>query len=334
MTQEYIRQLARKFISGTASEEEKRILHDWYDRRALDEQPSETVFTRNPETADEIKNRMLANLKAMQQPEARTPEARTPEARTFDFSGLKRLVTWTTAAAALIIAGFLFWTNSHKPAASEMHLVQAPLGKTLKVRLPDGSSVWLNAGSSMRYPDHFAGKTREVVLKEGQAFFDIVHLPGKPFVVHAKTLDITVLGTSFDVKAYKNDRHIKVSVKTGKVGVTLRDKPESPALMLLPAEQAVLPEKTAKIQVAEISKPAIASWKDNRLVFEDELLSEVFHVLERKYRKHIIIEKEDLTAEKISFTLDNQPITDVLKVMSFSKKFNYSQLNDSTIVIR
>ncbi|GGB93259.1 FecR family protein [Dyadobacter sediminis] len=324
MTQEYIRQLAGKFVSGTASEEEKKILHDWYDQMASDEQPPETVFTNNPETADEIKKRMLSGLKAMQQPGNRNP----------DWILLKRLVNWTTAAAALIIAGFLFWTNSHKPASPEMHLVQAPLGKTLKVHLPDGSSVWLNAGSSMRYPDHFAGKTREVVLKEGQAFFDIVHLSGKPFVVHAKKLDITVLGTSFDVKAYKNDRHIKVSVKTGKVGVTLRDKPESPALLLLPAEQAVLPEKTAKIQVAEISKPAIASWKDNRLVFEDELLSEVFNVLERKYRKHIIIEKENLSTEKISFTLDNQPITDVLKVMSFSKKFNYSQLNDSTIVIR
>lgn len=324
MTQEYIRQLAKKFVSGTASEEEKKILHDWYDRMASEERPSETVFTQNPETADDVKNRMLSNLKAMQQPAARKP----------DFTFLKRLVNWSTAAAALIIGGFLFWTNSHKTAGPEMHLVQAPLGKTLKVSLPDGSSVWLNAGSSMRYPEQFSGKTREVILKEGQAFFDVVHLSEKPFIVHAKTLDITVFGTSFDVKAYQNDRDIKVSVKTGKVGVKIRDKPETPALLLLPAEQAVLPEKAAKIHVAEISKPAIASWKENRLVFEDELLSDVFHVLERKYKKHIVVEREDLAAEKISFTLDNQPITDVLKVMSFSKKFNYSQLNDSTIVIR
>ncbi|MCF0050344.1 FecR domain-containing protein [Dyadobacter sp. LJ53] len=324
MTQEYIRQLAVKFLNGTASEEEKEILHKWYDSLNPDVSETETVFTRDPDTANEMKERMLANMKALQQPVRKTP----------DFTLIKRLVSWSTAVAALVIAGFIFWTNQHKTAETGIRLVQAPLGKTLKVTLPDGSFIWLNAGSSLTYPHSFSGKTREVVLKEGQAFFDVKHMTDKPFIVHAKTLNITVLGTSFDVKAYHNDPDIKVTVKTGKVGVTMRDNPERPALMLLPAEQAVVPEKSAEIHVTEISKPAIAPWKDNRMVFEDELLSEVFRVLERKYRQQIKIEKPELTTEKITLTLDDQPIGDVLKVLGFSKKFNYSQLNDSTIVIK
>ncbi|MCF2486673.1 FecR family protein [Dyadobacter sp. CY347] len=324
MTQEYIRQLAVKFLNGTASEEEKEILHKWYDSLNPEVPETETVFTRDPESANEIKARMLANMKALQQPVRKKA----------DFTLIKRLVSWSTAVAALVIAGFIFWTNQHKPIETGIRLVQAPLGKTLKIALPDGSSIWLNAGSSLSYPSQFSGKTREVILKEGQAFFDVKHMTDKPFIVHAKTLNITVLGTSFDVKAYHNDKDIKVTVKTGKVGVTMRDKPERPALMLLPAEQATIPEKTTQIHVTEISKPAIAPWKDNRMVFEDELLSEVFNALERKYKQHIIIEKADLSAEKISLTLDDQPIGDVLKVLGFSKKFNYSQLNDSTIVIK
>ena len=324
MTQEYIRQLAVKFLNGTASEEEKEILHKWYDSLNPDVPETETVFTRDPESANEMKARMLANMKSLQQPVRKKA----------DFTLIKRLVSWSTAVAALVIAGFIFWTNQHKPTETGIRLVQAPLGKTLKIALPDGSSIWLNAGSSLSYPSQFSGKTREVILKEGQAFFDVKHMTDKPFIVHAKTLNITVLGTSFDVKAYHNDKDIKVTVKTGKVGVTMRDKPERPALMLLPAEQATIPEKTTQIHVTEISKPAIAPWKDNRMVFEDELLSEVFNALERKYKQHIIIEKADLSAEKISLTLDDQPIGDVLKVLGFSKKFNYSQLNDSTIVIK
>ena len=324
MTQEYIRQLAVKFLNGTASEEEKEILHKWYDSLNPDVPETETVFTRDPESANEMKARMLANMKSLQQPVRKKA----------DFTLIKRLVSWSTAVAALVIAGFIFWTNQHKPTETGVRLVQAPLGKTLKIALPDGSSIWLNAGSSLSYPSQFSGKTREVILKEGQAFFDVKHMTDKPFIVHAKTLNITVLGTSFDVKAYHNDKDIKVTVKTGKVGVTMRDKPERPALMLLPAEQATIPEKTTQIHVTEISKPAIAPWKDNRMVFEDELLSEVFNALERKYKQHIIIEKADLSAEKISLTLDDQPIGDVLKVLGFSKKFNYSQLNDSTIVIK
>lgn len=324
MTQEYIRQLAKKFFDGTATEAEKQILHEWYDRENSEMPEPEMVFLQKFETADDLKNRMQANLKTLREPEIKKSK----------FTWISRVSFWSSAAAAAVIAGFLFWANSHKPVNSGVNIAQAPLGKTLEVTLPDGSSIWLNAGSVLTYPDSFSGKTREVVLKEGQAFFDIVHLTEKPFIVHAKTLDITVLGTSFDVKAYHNDPDIKVTVKTGKVGVTMRDKPEKPAVMLLPAEQAVVPQKAEKIHVNEISKPAIAPWKDNRMVFEDELLVEVFHALERKYNLHILIEKKDLSQEKISLTLDNQPMADVLKVLGFSKNFNYSQLNDSTIVIK
>jgi transmembrane sensor len=324
MTQEYIRQLARKFFDGTATEEEKQLLHDWYDRLDAGSGEPEIVAASSGETGDTVKNRMHDNLKALQ----------GRETGRMKFQWVRRLSVWSSAAAAVVIAGFLLWKNPRDPRHSATHLVQAPLGKTLKVKLPDGSQIWLNAGSSLTYPDSFSGKTREVVLREGQAFFDIVHNKAMPFIVHAKTLDITVLGTSFDVKAYQNDPNIKVTVKTGKVGVKLRDKPERPAVMLLPAEQAVVPEQTVKIQVNEVSKPAIAPWKDNRLVFEDELLPEVFHVLERKYKQHIVVEKQGLLDEKISLTLDNQPMADVLKVLGFSKNFNYSQLNDSTIVIR
>jgi ferric-dicitrate binding protein FerR (iron transport regulator) len=324
MTQEYIRLLAKKFLEGTATEQEKHILHTWYDRENLEMPESELVSLNKDENADAIKNRIWQNLKS----------AGASEVKKAKFTWARRLSLWTSAAAAVIIAGFLIWTNKQKPPVSGIHMVQAPLGQKLEITLPDGSSIWLNAGSVLTYPDSFSGKTREVVLKEGQAFFDIVHLADKPFIVHAKTLDITVLGTSFDVKAYHNDPDIKVTVKTGKVGVKMRDKPETPALMLLPAEQAVMPQKAAHIEVNEVSKPAIAPWKDNRMVFEDELLIEVFHALERKYNMHIVVEKADLTQEKISLTVDNQPATDVLKVLSFSKHFNYSQLNDSTIVIR
>lgn len=327
MTKEYINNLAKKFLNGTATEKEKRLLHEWYDKENPEVTETEVVWTAKDESADDIKNRMLANLKELQQPVS---------GKALQFRFIKTFTTWSTAVAAVIILGFFFWVNKGKQdtAVTDTISVNAPLGKTLEVKLPDGSHVWLNAGSSLSYPKSFSAKTREVTLKEGQAFFDVVHLVKKPFIVHVKTLNVTVLGTSFDVKAYQNDPDIKVTVKTGKVGVTMASKPDQPALMLLPEEQISVPEKVSEIQITEISKPAIAPWKDNRLVFEDELLSAVFRVLERKYNQHILVEKQGLTEEKISLTLDNQPIADVLKVLSFSKKFNYSQLNDSTVVIK
>ncbi len=216
----------------------------------------------------------------------------------------------------------------------EFKTVHAPFGQTVSIQLSDGSQVWLNSGSTITFPVTFKDQLREITLTDGQAFFDVVHETKRPFIVRTKTVNVTVLGTSFDVKAYDNDPQVKVSVKTGKVGVTLTNKPDQPAVMLLPDKQIVVQNKKSGIKVNEISAPAIAPWKDNKIILEDEMLSEVFHALERKFDQHILVENAALEQEKITMTLDNQPLTDVLKVMSFSKKFNYSQLNDSTIVIR
>jgi ferric-dicitrate binding protein FerR (iron transport regulator) len=326
MTQEYLKKLAQKFLDGTATEEEKRLLNEWYDKKNTDESNPEIILVSEEVSADDVKNRTLDRLKSWQENQTNSDKPK--------FTIIRRLATWSSAVAAATLIGFLIYTNKISHQAPETTTISAPFGKTLKVALPDGSAVWLNAGSTISFKSDFSGKTREIILKEGQAFFDVVHQTQRPFVVHAKTLDVTVLGTSFDVKAYNNDPEIKVTVKTGKVGVTLREKPERPALFLLPKEQAVLQPKKAEIEVNKISQPAIAPWKDNKLIFEDEFLPAVFHVLERQYNQHILVEKEALASEKISLTLDNQPLADVLKVLSFSKKFNYSQLNDSTIVIR
>lgn len=325
MNQEYLRILAEKFIEGTASEEEKQLLHSWYDKTMLSDESGITISEY--ETAGQLKQNILRNLK---QSLAKSAADEAP----VSYGLFRRLSIWAASAAAVITLVLFAWNKTHPVSQSVMQLVHAPFGQTISIQLSDGSKLWLNSGSTVRFPKTFTSKLREVTLVNGQAFFDVVHESKRPFIVRTKTLDVTVLGTSFDVKAYDNDRQSKVSVKSGKVGVTVRNQPGQPAVMLLPDKQIVVQNKKSEIKITEVSTPAIAPWKDNKNVLEDELLSEVFHALERKYNQHIIVENKALEEEKISITLDNQPLTDVLKVIGFSKKFNYSQLNDSTIVIR
>ncbi|MBE9462218.1 FecR family protein [Dyadobacter subterraneus] len=326
MNQEYLKILAQKFLDGTASEEEKQLLHSWYDKTTLSGE-SEIVVSENYETEEQLKQSILGRLKdSIAQNEAEQEPVS---------SGLfRRLGIWAASAAAVITLAIFAWHKTRPASESVMQLVHAPFGQTISIQLSDGSKLWLNSGSTVRFPKIFTQKLREITLVNGQAFFDVVHESKRPFVVRTKTLDVTVLGTSFDVKAYDNDGQSKVTVKSGKVGVSLHNQPGKPAVMLLPEKQIIVQNKKSEIKISEISPPAIAPWKDNRNVLEDEPLSEVFHALERKYNQHIVVEKKALEEEKISITLDNQPLTDVLKVLSFSKKFNYSQLNDSTIVIR
>lgn len=326
MNQEYLKILAQKFLDGTASEEEKHLLHSWYDKTTSSEEP-EIIVSETYETTEHLKQNILSNLKG-------SLDKNEVEEIPVSYGFFRRLSIWAASAAAIIALTLFAWNKTHPVPESVMQLVHAPFGQTISIQLSDGSKLWLNSGSTVRFPKTFTSKLREITLINGQAFFDVVHESKRPFVVRTKTLDVTVLGTSFDVKAYDNDRQSKVSVKSGKVGVTIHNKPGQPAVMLLPDKQIVVQNKKSEIKINEVSTHAIAPWKDNKNVLEDELLSEVFHALERKYDQHIIIESKSLEEEKISITLDNQPLTDVLKVLGFSKKFNYSQLNDSTIVIR
>jgi ferric-dicitrate binding protein FerR (iron transport regulator) len=326
MNQEYIKLLAKKFLNGTASEEEKKLLHSWYDEKALSDE-SEVVVSGSYESADHLKQTILDRIKdSLVENEA----GKIPTS----YSLFRRLSIWAASAAAIITLALFAWNKTRPVPEDEMQMVHAPFGQTISIQLSDGSKLWLNSGSTVRFPKTFTQKLREITLENGQAFFDVVHESKRPFVVRTKTLDVTVLGTSFEVKAYDNDGQSKVTVKSGKVGVSLRSQPGKPAVMLLPEKQIVVQNKKSEIKINEISRTAIAPWKDNRNVLEDELLTEIFHALERKYSQHIIVENKALEEEKVSITLDNQPLTDVLKVLSFSKKFNYSQLNDSTIVIR
>ncbi|MCF0055062.1 FecR family protein [Dyadobacter sp. CY356] len=325
MNQEYLKILAQKFLDGTASQEEKQLLHSWYDSITSSDQ-AEQVFSDSYKTPEQLKQNIFGKLKErISKNEIQQPVVQR--------SVFRRPLLWAVSAAAVLILMLIFLRK--KPDLEDsMQLVHAPFGQTISIQLSDGSKLWLNSGSTVRFAKTFPPNLREIHLLNGQAFFDVVHESKRPFVVRTKKLDVTVLGTSFDVKAYDNDQQSKVTVKSGKVGVTLHNQPGKPAIMLLPDKQIVVQHEKLEIKINEISPPAIAPWKDNRTVLEDELLSEVFRALERKYNQHIVVENQVLAQEKISLTLDNQPLPDVLKVLSFSKKFNYSQLNDSTIVIR
>ncbi|QKJ30305.1 FecR domain-containing protein [Mucilaginibacter mali] len=211
--------------------------------------------------------------------------------------------------------------------------INVPLGQLKQLTLPDSSKVWLNAGTTLQYPEKFTGSARHIRLTTGQAFFEVVHDQSKPFIVSANGADVTVLGTSFEVKAFKNEKDTKITVSTGKVGV-LPSHTTKTATMLRPNEQASIDNASKVVTLHKVIAGDIASWRQNKLVFEKETLRDVMKALERKYNVKIIILNKDLFEQKITLRLDNQPLTTVLNVLSFSNNFTYKQQNEQLIVVR
>lgn len=315
--------LLEKYKAGTCTPEELALLESWY----LDEAASKTISV-NDINIDKIKDLNLPEL----DPDA-TPVKTIPN--------IRRIKLWQVAASIALIAGIGVFFYQYRSALQNSQLPakyvvnQTPKGKIQKIVLADGSIVWLNAGSVFKYPQTFDGKVRNVELVDGQAFFDIKHMDNHPFVVKTSTLSITVLGTSFDVKAYKNEKFTKVRVLTGKVGVSVQGIANKPAIMLLSKQQVILNNTTENVTQASVAKvAAIDSWRKNVLIFEDEELRQVFKALERKYNTQISVEDKELLDQHISIKLNDQPINNILEVLGFTKHFKYEMPNDSTVVIK
>jgi transmembrane sensor len=170
-------------------------------------------------------------------------------------SRLNRRRVWLAAASVIIIlfAGWLLKTSqSSLKEETKQEALEARKGSRSRSLLPDGTTVWLNAGSKLYYENDFTGLTREVRL-EGEAFFDVVKSPDRPFIVHTSDIDIKVLGTAFNVKSYPEDKTVETTLYRGSVRVFRHEDSEKKAIQLKPNEKLIL-TKHAAIKPEELSK--------------------------------------------------------------------------------
>lgn len=155
-----------------------------------------------------------------------------------------------------------------------------PRGGEYKVTLPDGSRVWMNAGSSLRFPTRFNGSNRTVYLT-GEAYFEVAQSPAQPFLVEMPNgLKVAVLGTGFNIMAYEDESALHTTLVTGKVKVI---SPDGKDVVLAPAQQAVLLRKNGQMKVEEADVDKVIAWKGGMFEFDDDDLSTVMRQLSRWY---------------------------------------------------
>lgn len=219
--------------------------------------------------------------------------------------------------------------------------------RSTKIQLPDGTMVWLNSSSKLTYDnEHFGSGIREVSLT-GEAYFDVVKNPAKPFIIHTAKLDIKVLGTAFNVKCYPNEKNTETSLIRGSIEVTLKDRQEK--IVMKPNEKLIISNdelrpdkelaKTINKTVNTKAKPIIelghlnhyptdnsiveTGWVENRLVFSSETLDEIVIKMERWYGVNIRIEDEKLKKELLTGIFEEETINQALAAMKLTTPFNY-----------
>ncbi|MFC0780534.1 FecR family protein [Flavobacterium sp. HJSW_4] len=216
---------------------------------------------------------------------------------------------WAVAASLVFLIGLsVFFYQTSNPVESKEFTVK--FGEHAQIKLSDGTQIWLNAGSVLKYPKEFKGDTREVYLS-GEAFFDVAKDKKHPFIIHTNKMDTKVLGTSFNVQAYPDQRTQEVSVATGRVNVKSTVTEEN--VYVTPGQKVVFKSQDNKLQAfKDVPVNTISLWRKNIMVFEETPLPEVVATINRNYNVAIEVKNKNLNDLKISAYFKELPADQVI----------------------
>ncbi|MEG2066249.1 MAG: FecR family protein, partial [Tannerellaceae bacterium] len=225
--------------------------------------------------------------------------------------------------------GLYFYTSEKNELLSAMNTITVPAGQRVNLKLPDGTSVWLNARSEIVYPAVFLGSMREVKL-DGEAYFEVAHNAKSPFIVHTKKCNIEVLGTKFNVEAYSDSDDFSTSLMEGSVKVTDKAASSTP-IILKPDQMAHL--ENGRLLVSSIDDYDHFRWRDGLVCFRNMEFNELMTRFEKCYGIDIIIENKNLKGYtcsgkfRVSDGLDN-----ALRILQQDARYTFERNEENTVV--
>ncbi|NJK93557.1 MAG: FecR family protein [Bacteroidales bacterium] len=351
-SQEDLDDLIIRYLNGETSSSEVTFIQNWvsedHSNKEYFDQLRKIHFLGNisgePSGFDPRKS--LERIKRKYY-EYKYHEIKGDSARVIRFSPRKLAIS---VAAVFIFAlgiGFLLQnllnTKSGNSTAVAFNEIVAPLGARSNVTLPDGTKVWLNAGSRIRYAMNFLKNEREINLS-GEAYFEVAKVKGSRFIVHTGQLDIKVWGTKFNVKAYPEEKTIQTTLVEGSVSIVKTgSKTRKAETFLVPNQTAVFyknksSDNNAKIEKLtkpepgnilplevkkEVNTILYTSWKDSKWVIEGQTLGEFAEELERRYNVEINFEDETLMNYKFNGILANETLEQILEIVKISAPVDY-----------
>ena len=269
MQEREIEILTERFLNGSATAEEKKLLNEWYNSK---NDELVVVPSSHKGEREEIRLRVLNELQTF-------ISDQKPENKVKIFKVRRRAFYAGIAASILLLlsVAYIFYQNTSGYQAVEQPLAMieksTKMGEKSTFRLPDGTKVSLNSGSSLVFPEHFDENGRTVMLK-GEAFFDVKRDERRPFTVTSEKLLITVLGTSFNVKAYPEEDEKQVWVASGKVKVENNRNGEKDSevksVLLDPNQGIIFDPQTLSFEKKTLDIGNMIAWKDGWLIFESE----------------------------------------------------------------
>lgn len=348
-----------KRVSGALTEREQAELDGLLtadkevaqQQQLLEKVSFNSVGKLTPGQKEGMLDRIMGNI-AMDEVTVPVPENARPWRRYLLLAGMCVLLMMITG-----ISGYMTgWLGGRKDSVAEWSTVQTKPGSKSRVTLPDGTLVVLNAGSVLSYPNDFGQKKREVQLT-GEGYFDVVKIAEHPFVIHTPTIDVKVLGTTFNVRAYGDESHTEAALISGGIEITVNDERKqritlSPHQKLLVANAIIKPDMKHQEAIGEKdkgkngaaaggnSKSLIVletiepdkkdstiqetAWIDNRFVYRNENFSQLIKRIERWYDIIVECNNQQLLNSPFTGNVQQESLEQLLKVLQQTKHFEYN----------
>ncbi|MBF4516874.1 FecR domain-containing protein [Flavobacterium sp. ANB] len=287
---EKLQQEIKHFLDGRYSPKGQEMWNKWYD------------------STDEV----FENMEAIQSDRSKLKKELRQIKKTNKVIFLQHK-NWAVAASLAFVMGLSWFIYQTTIPVIETKQYATKAGEHAKVILSDGTQIWLNAGSLIKYPKEFKGDTREVYLT-GEAFFDVHKDKKHPFIIHTDKMDTKVLGTSFNVQAYPDQTTQEVSVLTGRVNVKSTVTEEN--VYVTPGQKVVFKSHDNKLQAfKDVPVNSISLWRKNIIVFEETPLTEVIATINRNYNVDVEIKNKNLNNLKISAYFKELPVNQVVALV-------------------
>ncbi|MCG6190088.1 FecR family protein [Maribellus maritimus] len=225
------------------------------------------------------------------------------------------------AAIFLLIVGIplSYFAGKHNNIVDSFSTVTCVLGDKSMIYLPDSSKVWLNSGSTLQFSNNFKKGERQVFL-EGEAYFSVVKDKKNPFTVKSGDIQVEVLGTEFNLKAYPDENHVSATLVEGSLKVSGLENPT----IIKPGQKLKYDNQTKEMALFELSDTSPETeWKDGRLVFRNESLEELEKKLERWFDVDIVLADDQVKKRRYTGTIERESILEVMSYFSLAQSVEY-----------
>ena len=301
------RQILEAYLVGNLSKEESlevqlylaEHMDDSMVRELLDEQ-----FDIDRTEADSSAEQALASVR-----------------RKLGMGGPRRPLLWLAAAAVALLlaipASLKIGYNLHKnPAPVAWKDLTVPISQTREVQLPDGTSLVLNAGSRVTWPEEFTGSQREIFL-DGEVMANVAKDPERPFIIHSGVADICVHGTTFDLKSYRDATMLEVVLMEGSVSLLLPAEEGRREVRLVPGDIAQFDRFTGDVSLGRVSTDGFKTFNDNRsFSFINIPLKDIAADLERSFGTQIVVADAKVASQRfLAFFTNGEDLDEILKLL-------------------